>query len=79
VTSNFSDVVRMATRPEYFIEIIDTGTRPFPWRWELRRHGKPMGVKIGASGYQSQTAAEFAGRQVLERFLQELAKEERRR
>jgi hypothetical protein len=69
----------MATTPDYYIETVDTGARLNPWRWELRRHSIPMGVKIGAGGYQSQVAAEFAGKQELQRFLQELAKEERRR
>ena len=69
----------MATAPDYFIETIDTGARPFPWRWEIRRRSKPMGIKLGAGGYQSQAAAELAGREALERFLAEVAKEERRR
>jgi hypothetical protein len=38
-----------------------------------------MGVIVGRSGFQSQSAAEFAGKQALEEFLAELAKEERRR
>jgi len=37
-----------------------------------------MGVKLGSGGYQSQSAAEFAGKNALERFLVELAQEERR-
>jgi hypothetical protein len=69
----------MATKPDYYIATIDAGTRPFPWRWELKRRSKPMGVKIGAAGFQSQATAEYAGRQALERFLEELAKEERRK
>lgn len=64
---------QMATKPTF-----DTGVRPHPWRLELRRHGEPMGVSIGAGGYQSRVAAEYAGKQALERFLEEL-KEERRK
>jgi hypothetical protein len=37
-----------------------------------------MGVKIGGGGYQSRTAAEFAGKNALERFLLDLSQEERR-
>jgi hypothetical protein len=37
-----------------------------------------MGVMVGDSGYQSQTAAEYAGKRALELFLDALAKEERR-
>ena len=48
-------------------------------RREIRRHSKPMGVKLGAGGYQSQSAAEFAGKNALERFLIDVSQEERRR
>jgi hypothetical protein len=37
-----------------------------------------MGIRIGSGGYQSQTDAEFAGKRELEKFLDALAKEERR-
>ena len=70
-------VVEMATEPDYYIAVIDTGERPHPWRWELRRRSRPMGVIVGRSGYQSQPAAEYAGKRVLEEFLAALAKEER--
>jgi hypothetical protein len=36
-----------------------------------------MGVIVGRSGYQSQAAAEYAGKRGLENFLTALAKEER--
>jgi hypothetical protein len=68
----------MATKPDYYIFAFRTGRRPFPWRWEISRHSKPMGVKLGSGGYQSQSAAEFAGKNALERFLVELSQEERR-
>ena len=68
----------MATAPDYYIVTIETDERPYPWRWELRRHGKPMGVIVGKGGYQSQTAAEYAGRQALAKFLEALTREERR-
>jgi hypothetical protein len=68
----------MATEPDYYIAVLEADG-PFRWRWELRRRSSPMGVKIGGSGYQSQTAAEFAGKQVLEDFLMALTKEERRK
>jgi hypothetical protein len=69
----------MATEPDYYIETIDTGERPHPWRWELRRRSKPLGVRFGAGGYQSQTAAGFAGKEALQRFLEELAREQKRK
>jgi hypothetical protein len=69
----------MATEPDYYIETIETGARPHPWRWELRRRSKPMGVRVGSGGYQSKASAEFAGNRALERFLEELAREDRRK
>jgi hypothetical protein len=38
-----------------------------------------MGVIVGRGGYQSQAAAEYAGKHELENFLTALAKEEGRR
>jgi len=38
-----------------------------------------MGVKIGASGYQSQMAAELAAKQALAEFFEALEKEVRRK
>ena len=60
----------MATTPDYYIETFDTGIRPHPWRWELRRRSQPMGIRFGAGGFQSQPAAEHAGKRALERFIE---------
>jgi hypothetical protein len=64
---------------DYYIATIDTEREPMRWRWELRRHSSPMGVSVGRSGYQSQAAAEYAGKRELENFLTALGKGERRR
>ena len=58
----------MATEPDYYIVTFDTGGQPYPWRWELRRRSSPLGVRVGRSGYQSQAAAEYAGKRALEDF-----------
>lgn len=63
----------MVETSDYYIETFDTGARPNPWCWELRRHSRPMGVRIGAGGFQSQTAAEYAGK-LPQRFLEELSR-----
>src|ERR1700745_3774721 len=68
----------MATEPDYYIVTFDMDRGPYPWAWELRRRSKPMGVRIREKAYQSQTAAEFAGKRALAEFLEALAKEERR-
>jgi hypothetical protein len=68
----------MATEPDYYFATFDTDRGLYPWAWELRRRSSPMGVRIGNKGYQSQTAAEFAGNRALAEFLGALAIEERR-
>jgi hypothetical protein len=52
---------------------------PERWSWEIRRKSKPLGVKLTGNGYQSESAAQFAGRRALTELLAGLAKEERRR
>jgi hypothetical protein len=64
--------------PDYYIVTVETGGRPARWRWEILRRSRPMGVKLGAGGYPTQVAAEQAGRVVLARFLQDIAREERK-
>ena len=68
----------MATEPDYYIATIDTAQGRMSWCWELRRRSKPLGVIVRHNCYQSQAAAEYAGKQELEQFLNALAKEERR-
>jgi hypothetical protein len=48
------------------------------WSWEIRRKSKPLGIRFAADGFQSEGAAQFAGKKALEDFLIELSKEERR-
>jgi hypothetical protein len=54
------------------------GEHPDRWSWEIRRKSKPLGIKMTGDGYQSDTAAQFAGKQALAVFLTDLAKEEKR-
>jgi hypothetical protein len=41
----------MTTTSDYYIETIDTGTRPHPWSWELRRRSKPMGIDLAQAAF----------------------------
>ena len=68
----------MATEPDYYIATFDTDQGTHPWAWELRRRSSPMGVRMRGTGYQSRTAAEFAGKRALSDFLTGLVAEERR-
>jgi hypothetical protein len=68
----------MANEPDYYMVTRENGKPPNPWEWEIRRHSKPMPVKMSGSGYRSQVAAELAGKRELEEFMKLLAEEEKR-
>ena len=65
-------------KSDYYIVTFQTNSDPQSWHWEFRRSRNPMGVKVTAGGYQTQKAAEYAGKRELAQFLELLAKEERR-
>ena len=70
----------MADHPinDYYVITSQRGQQPERWSWEIRRKSKPLGIKMTGDGYQSDTAAQFAGKQALAEFLIELSKEEKR-
>jgi hypothetical protein len=69
----------MAAHPnDYYVITSRRGGHPDRWSWEIRRKSKPLGVKMTGDGYQSDTAAQFAGKQALAVFLTDLANEEKR-
>jgi hypothetical protein len=63
---------------DYYVITSRRGERPDRWSWEIRRKSKPLGIKMTGDGYQSDTAAQFAGKQALAVFLTDLEKEENR-
>ena len=70
----------MTSRPnDYYVITSRRGEHPDRWGWEIRRKGKPLGIKMTVDGYQSETAAQFAGKQALAEFLAALSKEEKRK
>ena len=64
---------------DYYVFTSREEKHPERWSWEIRRKSKPLGVKLTGNGYQSESAAQFAGRRALTELLAGLAKEERRR
>jgi hypothetical protein len=69
----------MAVHPnDYYVITSRRGEQPDRWTWEIRRKSKPLGIKMTGDGYQSDTAAQFAGKQALAVFLTDLEKEEKR-
>jgi hypothetical protein len=63
---------------DYYVFTSRRGDNPERWSWEIRRKSKPLGVRLTADGFQSDAAAQFAGKKALEDFLNDLSKEERR-
>jgi hypothetical protein len=63
---------------DYYVVTSRHGQQPERWSWEMHRKSKPLGIKMTGDGYQSDTAAQFAGKQALAEFLAELSKEEKR-
>jgi hypothetical protein len=65
-------------KSDYCIVTFQMNSDPQSWHWEIRRCRNPMGVRVTEGGYQTQRAAEYAGKRELAKFLDLLAKEERR-
>jgi hypothetical protein len=63
---------------DYYVVTSRRGEHPDRWSWEIRRESKPLGIKMTEDGYQSDQAAQFAGKRALADFLSDLAKEEKR-
>ncbi len=63
---------------DYYITTFCTGDKPERWGWEICRTSQPLGIKLTADGFQSNSAAQFAGQKALASFLSDLAKEDKR-
>jgi hypothetical protein len=63
---------------DYYVLTARRGEYPDRWIWEIRRKSSPLGFKLTEGGFQSDQAAQFAGRRALVDFLSELSKEEKR-
>ncbi len=59
--------------------LLGGGEHPERWSWEIRRKSKPLGIKMAADGFQSEMAAQFAGKRALADFLLDLSQEEKRK
>ena len=73
-------VCAMADHPidDYYVITSRHSQQPERWSWEIRRKSNPLGIKMTGDGFQSDTAAQFAGKQALAEFLSDLSKEEKR-
>ena len=70
----------MAENPinDYYVVTSRRGQQPERWSWEILRKSKPLGIKMTGEGFQSEMAAQFAGKNALAEFLADLSKEEKR-
>ncbi|HEV7600173.1 MAG TPA: DUF3622 domain-containing protein [Bradyrhizobium sp.] len=67
----------MAINPnDYHVITSQRGDR---WSWEICRKSQPLGIRMTADGFQSESAALFAGKRALADFLSDLLKEEKRK
>jgi len=62
---------------DYYVITSRRGEYPNRWSWEICRKSKPLGIKMTADGFQSEMAAQFAGKRALAEFLSDLSKEEK--
>jgi hypothetical protein len=54
----------MADHPinDHYVITSRRGEHRDRWGWEIRRKSKPLGIKMTGDGYQSDQAAQFAGK-----------------
>ena len=70
----------MAVQPsDYYLITSWRGEYPDRWTWGIYRKSSPLGIKMTGDGFQSEMAAEFAGKRALADFLSDLSKEEKRK
>ena len=68
----------MANPDDFYVRTSRPGGHPNRWSWEICRKSKPLGIKMTFDGFQSEMAAEVAGKRALVEFLSDLSKEEKR-
>jgi hypothetical protein len=61
----------------YFVVVMRRGDGDCPFCWEIQRRRQAMGVKISGTGYRSHRAAYDAGSRALDKFLDDLSRENR--
>jgi hypothetical protein len=62
-------MLRPSPRRSFYVIVSRTGNDRDFWCWEIRRKRRPMGIKFWEGGFRSYRAAQLAGKQALEEFL----------
>jgi hypothetical protein len=66
-------MLRPSPRRSFYVVVSRTGNEQDFWCWEIRRKRRPMGVRLWEAGFRSYSAAQLAGKQALEDFLNGLS------
>jgi hypothetical protein len=54
---------------KYYVVVKRTGPVSAPFKWEIHRNGRPMGVNLCLAFYRSGREAELAGNDILKTVL----------
>jgi hypothetical protein len=68
-------MLRPSPRRSFYVVVSRNGREQDAWSWEIRRKRRPMGVRLWQGGFRSHRAAQLAGKDALEDFLNDLAVE----
>jgi hypothetical protein len=66
-------MLRPSPRRSFYVTISRAGSGQDSWCWEIRRKRRPLGIRLWEGGFRSHRAAQLAGKQALEDFLNGLA------
>jgi hypothetical protein len=66
-------MLRPSLRRSFYVVVSRSGSDEDAWCWEIRRKRRPMGVRVWQGGFRSHRAAQLAGKDALEDFLNGLA------
>jgi hypothetical protein len=66
-------MLRPSPRRSFYVIVSRNGSEQDAWCWEIRRKRRPMGVRLWQGGFRSHRAAQLAGKDALEDFLNGLA------
>jgi hypothetical protein len=66
-------MLRPSPRRSFYVVVSRAGDEQDAWCWEIRRKRRPMGVRLWQGGFRSHRAAQLAGKDALEDFLNGLA------
>jgi hypothetical protein len=66
-------MLRPSPRRSFYVAVSRIRADQGSWCWEIRRKGKPMGVRLWEGGFRSHRAAQLAGMLASEDFLNGLS------